>query len=246
MRTIQLTIILIIGIFFTQDVNAQWNRTNISVQVGYQFKYFNPAPYNFAVERFNTTQTGLTKNLKEVKWNGGWIAGLGIHRRRTTLSLNVMTFFSDSHSIGPDSLGVSQRRDVSFNGEIISASMVSDLVNFGADNHFAVGAAFNLTHIKTSTAQVAEADYEKDDPLTTASNTWKPSFMIIAPFRFGITEQLQVSAEPYYQIFFNKTDFAPFSEAINGNTVPQNDPELGGELDHPGIILSLIVFLRRR
>ncbi|MCB0842832.1 MAG: hypothetical protein KDE26_06185 [Bacteroidetes bacterium] len=238
-------IILILGVGLTTMVMGQRNNPTISLQIGYNAKFINSKPYNFAIDQYNSLNN-LSVNLKPAKWGSGFSAGIGYHRGRSNIRLNAMLYGASSYAVGIDSTsGETFRRDVSLNGAVISLGLMSELIKLYRDGHFLVGASINFMNFNTETLLVPEANYEKDTPLTDVSNDWKTSFTIIAPFRFGITPQFKISLEPYYQIFFSQVNLRDFSTAINGSLVNPGLPELASEPDHFGVNLSLIFMLKR-
>jgi hypothetical protein len=246
MRIPFLTFIIFLAAFFVSSESiGQRNKRSVSLQIGYNAKFLNSKPFNFAVEQYNSLND-LSVDLSAARWASGLSAGIGFHRGRSNIRLNAMLFSTQSYAIGADSIsGENFRRDVSLNGAMISLGLMSELIQMYRDGHFLVGASLNFTNFNTETLSVPEIDYERDTPLNDITNDWKTSFTITTAFRFGITPQFKVSLEPYYQIFFTPLNLSDFSTAINGNLVPSDSPQLGSEPDHFGVNLSLIFLLKR-
>ena len=102
-----------------------------------------------------------------------------------------------------------------------------------------IGAGVNATHLESKADIFDESAFTEDGDLTQRTNDWKGGFIIIAPFQFEITEQILISAEPYFQVYFGQSNFTPFSEAINTQATAV-DPLLNRQLDHPGLNVTLI------
>ncbi|GAB4411313.1 MAG: hypothetical protein OHK0039_16390 [Bacteroidia bacterium] len=240
-RSLTLSLLLLVLVV---QVQAQRGRNNLGIDLGYQVSYFNPRPYNFAIDSlYNTLQGDLIQPLSSVKWPQGLSGGISLYRGRTNYRLGAVVFSSRSHALRTDAAGVVQRRDVSFAGTTISLGLTSELIPIGDLGAFCVGATFNSTNLVTATAEVPDSAYDADAALEVTSNQWKPGFLIHAPFRLKIGEQVRLAAEPYYQVFFTPGDFTGFSQQINGATA--RDGRLKGDIDHLGFNFSLTVLVRR-
>lgn len=233
-------------LLFSIGLQAQSNRTNISLQAGYHGKLLNPRPLNAVIDSFNF-YSGLNMDLESVGAVSGFFAGIGVHPGRSHFRLDAMNYNTMFTATGTDDQGVEQRRDLALQGARFSLGFTSELIRFYKEGHFCVGASFNVNYLNISSTQKPAAEFNVDDPLDEAMTSWKPSFTIHTPLRFGIGPQVKVSIEPYYQIYFGPTDFSPVNEALNPATF-QNTPisVREGDLDHLGLNLAVIVFLLPR
>ncbi|MDX2247820.1 MAG: hypothetical protein SF052_13630 [Bacteroidia bacterium] len=227
------------------SVWGQSRRNGISIQAGYQAKYLNPRSVNFIIGKYNSA-AGLSTRMEEISWANGFSAGLGYHSGRASFRLSGMLFDAQTYGIGTDANGGSFRRDVRLNGSVISAGINSELIKFYSEGGFNVGGSFDLSNFRTSSSQVAAAEYDENASLDPVSNAWAASFTILTPFRFGIGPVVKFSIEPYYQIFFGRLNYRQLNLELNGSAVPANSPELATEPDHFGVNATLMILLRRR
>lgn len=218
---------------------GQINRTNYSLQVGYQYNILNPRPYNLALNIFNDNRSDISQPFDSLKYTGGYTAGFAIHRQRSDLRFQVMTFQQRGDARFTDALGGTMVADSKISGQIFSFQLISKLIPLGRTGNFMIGAGVNATHIETKADIIPTASFTGDNDLTQRTNDWKGGFMIIAPFQFEITEQILFSLEPYFQVYFGQSDFTPFSESIN-TAATANDPLLKRQIDHPGLNATLI------
>ncbi len=220
--------------------------TNISLQLGYHGELLNPRPLNTVIDSFNF-YNNLSTKMAHITNVSGFSGAVGIHPGRSHFRFEGMVHNAATFSIGPDDQGVDQRRDLMLNGMRFSLGFTSELIEMFNESHFCVGASFNMNYLKLSTSVVPADQYQADAPLEEVMTSWKPSFTIHAPFRFGIGTQVKISLEPYYQIYFGPTNFRGLNAALNPETyinTPLNVEE--GDLDHLGLNLMVIVFLRSR
>ncbi len=222
------------------------NRPNYSLQLGGQFRFLNPVGLNYALTNFNTFHPEWMTQFEEIKWTGGASIAAGLHRDRSEIRFQVQTFGASTFAIGPDSLGDTYRRDVSLSGGTYQIGLSSQLIVINRNLNFGVGGTFSLNRMVLRTDQVLEASYSSDNQLPVSQTFFKPSINLVAPIRIGMGPFLSLNIEPTYQIFFGPTNFGPTSELINGSNLSANDPSLEAELDHFGLTISLIAFLRRR
>ncbi|MEM6804339.1 MAG: hypothetical protein AAF696_23260, partial [Bacteroidota bacterium] len=227
---------IFIGLFaflFVSEMEAQINRVNFSIQAGYHFNILNPRPYNLAFDIFNNNRTDVSKAFETVRYTGGYTAGFAIHRRRSDIRLQLMTFQQRSDAAFTSALNGPQIVDTKLSGQIISFQLISKLIPLGRAGDFMIGAGLNATHLESKADVFDAASFSEDSDLTQRTNDWKAGFMIVAPFRFEITELINISVEPYFQVYFGTTDFVSFSEAIN-TAANSTDPLLIRQIDHPG------------
>lgn len=247
MRNLVLSLFIVVlsGIIFS-PLHAQLKETNFSIQVGYHAKYFNPTPINYIIDSvYKSVRPNLTQGLDPIKWTSGFSAGLAYHKARTTIRVNAMLFGAQSHSLGPDSTGVSTRQDVNVAGSVVSLSIDGQLIEMYDDSYFCVGIGINYTDLNIEEGTVPADIYEKDTPLNKIGDRNKISFMLMTPFRFAITPQFKISLEPYYQISFSQYDFSDINDELNG-VATATSTRLRGELDHFGVNLALMFYLQRR
>jgi len=231
-----LSIILLLGA--SGDVLSQINRVNYSIQAGYHYNILNPRPYNLALTIFNDTRVDISQSFEEVKYTGGFTAALAIHRQRSDLRIQVMTFQQRQEARFTDLQGP-MVADTELRGEIYSFQLISKLIPLGRNGNFMVGAGLNATHLQGKSDLFLETSFSSDSELTRRTNDWKGGFIIIAPFQIEITEQILFSLEPYFQVYFGQNDFTPVSEAIN-TPASAVDPLLKRQMDHPVLNATLI------
>lgn len=218
---------------------GQINRTNYSIQLGYQGNLLNPRPYNLALNIFNNNTPDISQGFDSLRYTTGFSGAFAIHRRRSDLRFQVMTFEQRGEARFTDALNGPQVADAQISGQIFSFQMISKLIPLGRKGNFMIGAGLNATHLQSKTDIFDESAYDGGNELTRRTNDWKGGFIIIAPFQFEITEQILFSLEPYFQVYFGQSDFTPLSEAIN-TPATAVDPLLRRQLDHPGLNATLI------
>ncbi|MEL6651783.1 MAG: hypothetical protein AAFP02_12110 [Bacteroidota bacterium] len=225
------------------SAQAQLNRTNVSLQVGYHGKLLNPRPLNAVIDSFNF-YSDWEMDLADVSSVTGFFAGVGLHPGRSHFRLDAMNYNAMVSASGMDDMGVEQRRDLSLQGWRFSLGFTSELIRFYDEGHFCVGASFNVNYLNITSTQKPAAEFMEGEVLDPALTSIKPSFTVHTPFRFGIGPQVKISLEPYYQIYFGPTDFGQVNEALNPQTF-QNTPisVREGDLDHLGLNAAVIVFL---
>ena len=236
--------LLILMIFAASTTYGQINRTNFSIQLGYKYNILNPRPYNLALEIFNTNRPDVSQPFDEITYTGGYSGGFAIHRRRSDIRLQFMTFQNRGNARFTDVTNGAQVADTKLSGQVFGIQLISKLIPLGRRGDFMIGAGLNATHLESKAQVFDAASFVEDGDLIQRTNDWSAGFMIIAPFRFEITEQILVSLEPYFQVYFSTTDFTPFSEAINTGATA-TDPLLIRQIDHPGLNATLIFKLRR-
>ncbi|MEZ4827412.1 MAG: hypothetical protein R3C61_14200 [Bacteroidia bacterium] len=224
---------------------AQSGNRGVSIQAGYQLKYLNPRSVNFIIDKYNSA-VSLSQKMEPITWANGFSAGLGYHRGRASFRLSGMLFDSRTYAVGPDVNGGNFRRDIRLHGSVISAGINSELIQFYRYGGFYVGGSFDLANFQTASLQVAESAFDENAALDPVSNSWRTSFTILSPFRFGIGPVFKFSIEPYYQIFFGRINYRQLNQEINGSSVPSNSPELTTEPDHFGINATLMFFFQRK
>lgn len=235
-----LSLSLLLTTSFAQEL------TNFSLQLGYHGKLLNPRPLNTVIDSFNFYNS-LTTQMAPITNVSGFFGAIGIHPGRSHFRVEAMTYGASTFGIGLDDNGVEQRRDLDLFGMRFSAGFTSELIEMFAESHFCVGASFNVNYLQLFSSAVEAANYEPDADLDQVMTSVKPSFTIHAPFRFGIGRQVKVSVEPYYQIYFGPTNFRDLNQELNPETfarTPLNVEE--GDLDHLGLNVAIIVFLRPR
>lgn len=222
---------------------SQTGQTNYSVQFGYQFKRLNPQAFNFALDSIANVQTTSARNeFERIVWTPGFAGGIGWHRRRLNVRLHFNEASGTSDFIGLDSLGGEQQREVRIGTWNAGLHLISQLIPFDDYGGIYVGGAFQITQINTFLRQAAAAEELPDFERIT--NRTKTSFNILLPIRYSPIPQIQLSLEPYFQVFFSPTDFRGFSNTLNGETIStEKRGGLIGELDHFGANLQLIVYL---
>jgi hypothetical protein len=237
----------ILTIFFAASVFLGLGQTNVSLQAGYHGKLYNPRALNAVIDSFNFYNGDLTTQMAPIGNVSGFFGAIGLHPNRSHFRLEAMTYGATTMAIGPDEQGVEQRRDLDLFGARISAGFTSELIEMWPESHFCVGALLNVNYLEINSAVVPAANYEIDDPLDEVMTSWKPSFTIHAPFRIGLGRQVKLSIEPYYQIYFGPTNFREVNAELNPETfanTPLNVEE--SDLDHLGLNLAVMVFLRPR
>ncbi|MEO0472739.1 MAG: hypothetical protein AAF206_24200 [Bacteroidota bacterium] len=225
---------------------GQFSTTNFSIQAGYQVKNLNPRALNFVINRYNANRTNESLQLGTFRWTSGLFFAGSIKRGRTEFRLSVMTNRAQQTGIAPDSMGVSQRRDLRLSGLRYGIGFVSELIPIGDYVSINVGAQLTLNTLEVETAEVPESSFDVNAELNLIEDYLNPSFTIQAPIRIKPTEQFHISIEPYYQLYFGPTSFQSTNQAINPRTFAA-DPVTSVEqdLDHLGFNLVAIFYFRR-
>lgn len=222
---------------------AQTRRFNLSVQAGYQYKFLNPRPFNFALDSLADVATGEpTNDFERIRWTPGPVAAVGFHRGRMNIRVVFNQFQGSSDFLGADTLGNDIQREARIDGFNLGLSLDGQLIPFGDYGGVYVGGSLQASQINT---RLRSAEPGADLPeFTRVSRLTKPSFSIMLPFRVQPLPWLQISLEPYFQVFFSPTNYAGFSRALNGEAITtENRGRLIGETDHFGTTLQVIVFL---
>jgi hypothetical protein len=222
---------------------AQPRRFNLSLQAGYQYKFLNPRPFNFALDSLANLAYGTPADeFERIRWTPGPVAAIGFHRRRMTIRLLGNQFVGTSDFLGPDSLGVETQREARIDGWNIGVSLDGQLIPIGDLGGVYVGGAFQVSQINTYLRRAASGETLPE--FERVSRRTKPSFSIMLPFRFRPIPRLEFSLEPYFQVFFSPTRFDAFSSALNGEALSKTrSGKLIGEVDHFGTTLQVIFYL---
>jgi hypothetical protein len=222
---------------------AQTRRFNLSVQAGYQYKFLNPRPLNFALDSLADVAAGNpTDNFERIRWTPGVTGAIGYHRGRMSLRVLFNQFQGNSSFLGPDSLGVDTRREARIDGWNVGVSLDGQLIPFGDRAGVYVGGSFQISRLTTYLRSAVRGDALPDFAVVT--QVTKPSFSIMLPFRIQPLPWLQLSLEPYFQVYFSPTDYAVFSRQLNGEAATSaNRGKLIGETDHFGALVQVIFYL---
>ncbi len=222
------------------------SRPNFSLQVGGQLRLLRPVGLNYAIDGFNTANPAWGTQPSEVEWTQGLSFAAAIHRSRSEIRLQVQTYNAASFGLGSDSLGQEQRLDYQLRGATYQVGLASNLIEINDYLSFGIGGTFAINQLRLNAIVQPESSYDPSAAVPQVLQLYKPSINLIAPINIGVLPWVSLRIEPTYQVFFSPANYAPFSEAINGNFLSVNDPALETDADHFGVTASLLFFLRRR